>query len=185
MSNSHSDDNELLEKIKTGDQVAFTTFYNKYYDPIYIVIYNIVKNKDVADDLISVAFTKAYLRSSTYINQISPYMWLKTIATNTAIDFLRKNKKETNNKYVDDEANYIQLSSSDYYSPERILEYEETQNTVSNAMMKLKSRHREVLEKKFAGLTYKQIAEETGVSEAIVKSSLNKARTKLKKLINL
>lgn len=53
----------------------------------------VVKNTDIADDLTSVVFTKAYEKLSMYTQHISFNMWLKTIAVNASIDYIRRNKK--------------------------------------------------------------------------------------------
>jgi len=51
---------EAIELAKTGSQKAFTLLYNTYYRVVYFNVYNIVKNKDVADDLTSETFLKAF-----------------------------------------------------------------------------------------------------------------------------
>ena len=77
----------LVEQAKTGSERAFSELYNKYYKTVWFTIYNIVKNRDVTEDLISVVFTKAYMKMDSYTEHISYEMWLKTIAELTAIVF--------------------------------------------------------------------------------------------------
>lgn len=52
---------DLIKQAKEGKQSAFTKLYEKYNRIIYSTIYRIVNNKDAADDLLSVTFTKAFL----------------------------------------------------------------------------------------------------------------------------
>ena len=52
---------DLIKQAKEGKQSAFTKLYEKYKRIIYSTIYRIVNNKDAADDLLSVTFTKLFL----------------------------------------------------------------------------------------------------------------------------
>ena len=51
---------DLVEQAKNGSERAFNKLYDKYYKTMWFTIYNIVKNRDVTEDLISVVFTKAF-----------------------------------------------------------------------------------------------------------------------------
>lgn len=86
---------DLIKQAKEGKQHAFTQLYNRYHRIIYNTIYNIVHNKDVTDDLVSVTFTKAFFKIASYVNHISFEMWLKTIAINSSIDYIRRTKKRS------------------------------------------------------------------------------------------
>lgn len=68
---------DLIEQAKKGSQKAFSELYYRYKSNIWYTILNVVKNTDVADDLTSIVFTKAYEKLSTYVNHISFEMWLK------------------------------------------------------------------------------------------------------------
>ena len=100
----------LVEQAKNGSERAFSELYNKYYNTVWFTVYNIVKNKDVTEDLISVVFTKAYTKMDSYTEHVSYEMWLKTIAVNSSIDYIRRMKNEKLNNYIDDEETTIQLS---------------------------------------------------------------------------
>ena len=104
------DEDLLIQQAKLGKQDAFTELYDRHHKLIRYIIYDIVKNEDVADDLLSVTFTKAFSRLESYVNPISFEMWLKTIAINSSIDYIRRMKKEKANYWIDDDANSLQLS---------------------------------------------------------------------------
>ena len=84
----------LVEQARNNEERAFTTLYNKYYTTVWFTVYNIVKNRDVTEDLISIVFTKAFKKLDLYTEHISFEMWLKTIAVNSSIDYIRKMKNE-------------------------------------------------------------------------------------------
>lgn len=173
----------LVEQARNGSQKAFSELYNTYKKTIWWTAYKIVKNIDVADDIVSIVFTKAYEKLDTFTNHISFEMWLKTITINTAIDYVRKNKKEQLNSYIDDEDNNIQLNGLDT-SPEENLIGEQTAIIIDDCIKRLKYSHRRLIELRLEGKSYQQIAEQLALPVDSVKSCLSNARKRLKQLIN-
>lgn len=173
----------LVEQAKTGSVRAFNTLYNKYEKTVWFTVYNIVKNRDVADDLVSVVFTKAYMKMESYTEHVSYEMWLKTIAVNSAIDYLRKMKNEKLNNYIDDEETTIQLSDVEK-SPEEDLIIKEKLKLTLEAIPTLKKQYRELIQSRIEGMSYKDIAEKLAIDELTVKSNLNKARQILRQKIS-
>lgn len=170
---------DLVEQAKQGSQKAFSKLYNKYKTDIWYTIMGVVKNTDVADDLTSVVFTKAYEKLSMYTQHISFNMWLKTIAVNASIDYIRRNKKEQLNNYVDEDENPIQLSALER-SPEEDLILKEKLDIVLQTIPTLKKKYRDLINARIDGMSYKEIANKLAMNELAVKGDLNKARQKLK-----
>lgn len=174
---------DLVEQAKNGSERAFNKLYDKYYKTVWFTVYNIVKNRDVTDDLISVVFTKAYMKKESYVDHISYEMWLKTIAVHTSIDYLRKMKNEQLNNYIDDDEYTIQLSDvAD--SPEDDMIIKEKLKLTLEAIPTLKKKYRDLIQARMEGLSYKDIAEKLAMNELTIKSNLNKARQLLKQKIN-
>lgn len=170
---------DLIEQAKKGSQKAFSELYYRYKSNIWYTILNVVKNTDVADDLTSIVFTKAYEKLSMYTQHISFNMWLKTIAVNASIDYIRRNKKEQLNNYVDEDENPIQLSALER-SPEEDLILKEKLDIVLQAIPTLKKKYRDLINARIDGMSYKEIANKLAMNELAVKGDLNKARQKLK-----
>ena len=173
----------LVEQARQGSEKAFNQLYYTFKKTIWWTAYKIVHNIDVADDIVSMVFTKAFTKLDTYTQHISFEMWLKTITLNTAIDYIRRNKKEQLNSYIDDEDNTIQLQELDR-SPEENYINQQNVEIIKDCMSRLRKRHRDLIQMKLDGLTYQQIAEKLAMPEATVKGSLNKARQRLKELFN-
>ena len=57
----------LVNDAKQGSVRAFTSLYNKFKSNVWVTIFNVVKNSDVADDLTSIVFTKAHSKLDTYV----------------------------------------------------------------------------------------------------------------------
>lgn len=174
---------DLVEQAKNGSERAFSKLYKQYYNTMWFTIYSVVKNRDVTEDLISVVFTKVYEKLSSYTEHISFNMWVKTIAVNTAIDYIRRMKNEKLNNYIDDEENTFQPTSVEK-SPEEELALKETLELTLRTIPTLKKQYRELLQSRIDGLSYKEIAEKLALDELTVKGNLHKARNVLKKKIS-
>ena len=174
----------IVNDAKAGKQLAFTKLYNKYYGLIRYVVYDILRNNDATDDVVSTAFTKAFLKIDTFVDNISFETWRKTIAINCSIDYIRQMKSENSNMYIDDDVCYIQLDSTDS-SPEDKLIQQENINKINNAYETLRPFYRNLIDMKVnKGLSNEQIGNEMGLSSVQVRDHLYDARVRLKKLIN-
>ena len=173
----------LVEQAREGSEKAFNTLYNNYYKTVWYTANNVVHNSDAADDITSMVFTKVYLKLQSYTNHISFEMWLKTITVNTAIDYIRRNKKEQLNNYIDDEESKIQLSGLEH-SPEDNMIFQQNINIVMECIPRLKKKYRDLIYARLDGKSYQQISQELAIPEATVKTCLNKARQRLKQLFN-
>lgn len=173
----------LVEQAREGSERAFTKLYNNYQKTVWYTALNIVHNTDAADDITSMVFTKVYTKLDTYTQHISFEMWLKTITVNTAIDYIRRNKKEQLNNYIDEEDSTIQLHGLDN-SPEDKLIFQQNVDIVMECIPRLKKRYRDLIYARLDGKSYQQISEELAIPEATVKTCLNKARQRLRQLFN-
>ena len=175
---------EAIELAKVGSDKAFTYLYNTYHNSIYSNIYNIVKNKDVADDLLSETFLKAFKNINTFTKDISFEMWLKTIANHHSIDFIRSGKKSQNNIYIDDD----QLSEfiySDYTNPEKELIKKEEYTVFEKALKTISPRPRSVLIYRYKdGLSYQEIADKLQLNIGTIKHYIHRYKAKLIENIN-
>lgn len=170
----------LIDQAKEGKQLAFTKLYNRYYNTVRYVIYNIVRNIDVADDLTSIAFTKAFTKIEKYVDNISFEMWLKTIAINTAIDFIRKSRNEKND-YVDDDSCLYEFTDETFGTPEtNAISKQEIGYLYDKLIPSLRYKDRELLRLRFIeNLSYREIASSLKIQEEAVKSQLAKAKKRL------
>ena len=173
----------LVEQAREGSEKAFNTLYNNYYKTVWYTANNVVHNSDAADDITSQVFTKVYLKLKSYTHHLSFEMWLKTITVNTAIDYIRRNKKEQLNNYIDEEDSTIQLSGLEH-SPEDNLIFQQNINIVMDCIPRLKKKYRDLIYARLDGKSYQQISEELAIPEATVKTCLNKARQRLREMFN-
>jgi len=90
--------NTLVEQFKQKDEKAFSSLYNMYSDSMLGVIFNIVKDTAIAEEVMQDVFIKAWNNSSSYSAKKGRFFtWILNIARNAAIDKIRsKTYKESN-----------------------------------------------------------------------------------------
>jgi len=81
---------QLVKRFQQKDTSAFETLYNMYSDSMHGVIYNIVRNDDIAQELMQDVFVKVWQKSDTYSSKKGRFFtWILNIARNAAIDKTR------------------------------------------------------------------------------------------------
>lgn len=171
---------DTIEQARLGSQKAFTRLHEIYHHTIWVCLMSVVHNVEVANDLTSVVFVKMFEKLSLYTEHISFEMWLKTIAINTGIDYIRRMKKEKLNNYIDDEESGIQISEESK-SPDEDMILKEELDLTMKILPTLCKKDRDLINARIEGLSYKDIAAKYNMSEISVKSDLNKARRRLKR----
>ncbi|UOK41310.1 MULTISPECIES: RNA polymerase sigma factor [Flavobacterium] len=90
---------ELLPLIYKKDDKAFTLLYDMYAKSLFGVIYNLIKDKEEAEDVLQDVFVKIWKNIETYNeNKGRFYTWILNIARNSAIDKLRSKNFINNQK---------------------------------------------------------------------------------------
>jgi RNA polymerase sigma-70 factor, ECF subfamily len=84
----------LIERLQSHSQEAFSALYDNYAPSLLGVIFNIVKDRDEAEDLLQDSFIKIWRSIRQYESGKGRlFTWLLTICRNTALDYLRKRGK--------------------------------------------------------------------------------------------
>ncbi|MGB5419196.1 RNA polymerase sigma factor [Algibacter sp.] len=92
----------LIEKFKQKDEKAFEKLYNMYSNSMHGVIYNIVRDHDIAAEVMQDVFIKAWHKADSYSAKKGRFFtWILNISRNAAIDKTRskafKNSKQNLN----------------------------------------------------------------------------------------
>ncbi|EAR13053.1 RNA polymerase ECF-type sigma factor [Polaribacter irgensii 23-P] len=83
----------LILQFQQKDQKAYEKLYNMYCDSISGVVYTIVKNSDVTQEITQDVFIKAWDKAETYSSEKGRFFtWILNIARNAAIDYTRSKK---------------------------------------------------------------------------------------------
>ena len=105
---------ELVTKFQQKDQKAFEQLYNMYGESMHGVIYNIVRDNDLAEEIMQDVFIKAWNNSATYSAEKGRFFtWILNIARNAAIDKTRSKAFKNSKKNLDAEYFVDILQTSD------------------------------------------------------------------------
>ena len=156
-------DEMLVSEYRFGNNAAFEVLLNRHKERIFNYIYNIVKNRDLSDDIFQETFFKAIttIRQGGYADTGKFVSWLTRIAHNLVIDHYRKSAAD---KVVsnDDEMHPNAYSSAALYDnnvQDSIL-YEDTLNELETIMNELPAAQREIVFLRFyKNMSFKEIAE--------------------------
>ncbi len=171
------EDFDLVLAAQKGNSESFGRLYDIYIKKIYDFIYYKTLNKDVAEDITSLVFLKAWDKIAQFKNG-SFAAWLYMIARNSVIDHYRQQKVNVNIEDCWDIAD-----KNDFLGQvDQNLNIE----IIREAMKCLKNQEREVLIMRFwLGLSFKEIAERLDKSEGAIKMTLGRSLKILKTKIPL
>ncbi|MDP4188035.1 MAG: sigma-70 family RNA polymerase sigma factor [Bacteroidota bacterium] len=186
LSDKAQKDFELVMQALDGDQKAYAVLMDHYRDAIYFMLLKMVNNPSDAEDLTIEAFGKAFNNIKQYTPNFAFSTWLFKIATNNAIDFMRK-KKASNLplEHTNENEETIPISvNSDLPDPEENLIIKQKVKLMRNVVLKLKPRYRKLIELRyFQELSYEEISDELDLPIGTVKAQLFRARELLYNII--
>ena len=164
-----------------GESDLQTQFIQQNLRRIFLLIYRIVGNVDDAQDLTQETFIKALQRQGQLKDLDKAASWLSRIASNTAIDFLRKNKKFA----FSDVNELIESRRSTLDSPEQTLLRGERKLQLDGGLAELTVRERTaLLLRDVEEMPAEQVAAQMNCSMATVRSHIANARIKFKRYLD-
>ncbi|NLW16382.1 MAG: sigma-70 family RNA polymerase sigma factor [Firmicutes bacterium] len=175
-------DQKLMQKAKKGDHSAFAELVDKYRDKIYAYLYRMVGNREDALDLAQETFLRIYsnLRHFKLGRPFKP--WLYRIATNLAIDFLRRRRPTValDAPIADDESLRLELVEQGP-GPAEQHERAELAAYLAQKVAELPPNYRSVILLRHGhDLSYQEIADILQVPVSTVKTRLFRAREALR-----
>jgi len=183
-----TDDRELVERFKNGDEGAFKQLVLKYQKKVYMIVYAMISNHQDTLEVSQEVFLRVFRHLPAFEGTSSFYTWLYRITVNLCIDYYRR-KRIKAYEYDDtlshgatqaEEDVYPLVSSASRDTPTGRLLREELGQKIREAMDKLPPKHRLVFVlREEEGLSYEEIADVVGVPVGTVMSRLFHARRKL------
>jgi RNA polymerase sigma factor (sigma-70 family) len=144
---------------------------NMYADNVYRFILKNLKNEEDAKDVVQSSFEKMWVNRET-VENTKCKSFLFTVAYNTMIDHIRKNKRIV----LKEDFNETALGSSN--------QRQNTKRILQEALSRLNERDRSlVMLKDYEGYNYVEIGEITGLNESQVKVYLHRARLQLREYL--
>jgi RNA polymerase sigma-70 factor, ECF subfamily len=168
---------DLVARARAGDQEAFRLLFVRFSRPVFQFIYQLVSQRDLADELTQETFVRAYRNLNQLRNDSRFSTWLFGIGHNVVREFLRSRQRQTES--LSEEINQSEDVRS--ISPvEGVLE-KELNLAIEKALQELDEERRAIFVLKvFQQRSYQEIVEITGFSVAKIKTELHRARLKLR-----
>ena len=151
------EDAVLVERLRSRDPDAMGELYDRYSRITYSLIYRVVRNQSIAEDLVQETFIRVWNRMQGFDHQKGALgSWILTVARNRSIDYLRSvdGRMTANSLEVEKMENPAMFSSmeSEIMNMDRV-------RSLKTAFEKLEANHRLVLELAyFEGMSQTEMA---------------------------
>ena len=163
----------LVGLAKTGDHEAFAVLVEQYYRMVSILAYQKVKNRTDAEDLVQESFVRAF-RALDSLREAEKFGgWLYHITLKICLDHLRKRDRHDAPLRLDE---IPQTGSSSETPGIAVLEQQEEQTKVSDAIASLPEKYRVVVTLRFVEKkSYREIAELLGEPDGTIANRIHRA----------
>lgn len=165
----------IIELLQERNEKAISLLYEHYGDTLYGVALKVVRDEELAQDVLQESFVKIWKKSDSYDStKAKLFTWLFRITRNTAIDKLRSVNTKSDRE--------IQMDVSDVYNlgidsirPEFM--------DVKENLDKIESKYQVVLDALFfQGMTQQEASDELDIPLGTIKSRLKIGLRELKKI---
>jgi len=178
-------DSELIRAYRGGDEQAFEILLTRHQERVYTKINFIVRDSELANDLFQDTFIKVVrlLKEGKYIEEGKFLPWILRIAHNMAIDHFRRNKKMKMVRSRDEMDVFAKIDTGDSHVEDLLVE-DQIHIDVRRLIDELPVDQREVVRMRmYDNLSFKEIAEKTGVSINTALGRMRYAVINLRKIV--
>lgn len=180
-------DEQLVRAYAEGGNEAFDVLLRRHQDRIFNYILRIIKNEDIANDIFQDTFVKAIqtIRQGRYTENGKFPAWISRIAHNLIIDYYRQEKSENHQSADLDEIDVLNRKELCEDTIEDVMVHNQIRNDVKYLIEELPELQREVLKMRYyQNLSFKEIAEATGVSINTALGRMRYAILNLRRIAN-
>lgn len=174
-------DHELIVLLQKEDRIAFRELYNRYVKQLHFFILRTSKSPALAEDIVHDVFLKIWENRSQIRTDHAFKSYVFTIARNQLLNLLKRVKNES---YILDEI--MKHTVPAVNTTELQLNFNESNSIIQEAIDKLPPQSKAIFNRcKIEGKSYKQVAEEMGITEGTVNTQMVRALKSIKKYILL
>ncbi len=181
-------DQEVVTEARRGREAAYRELVRRYEAPVFSLIFRMVRDRELAEDLAQETFIKVLNAIGSYKPEFKFSSWVFKIANNTAIDHLRRRELDTLS--IEDsphaatpeavEATTLQLGSPDESPLDRVVALE-LGGEIERAIAGLRPEYRScIMLRHVEGRAYEEISEILGLPLGTVKTYIHRARHELR-----
>lgn len=180
-------DQDLVKLYINGNETVIEELLRRHKSKIYTSIYLLVKDQYLAEDIFQDTFVKVIntLRSGRYNEEGKFLPWVMRIAYNLLIDYFRREKRAPTITSADgtDVLNFLQIYEE---SAEDVMLRQQTHVDLRRMIQQLPDEQKEVLiMRHYADISFKEIADLTGVSINTALGRMRYALSNLRKMMNV
>ena len=179
-------DNALISAYLQGDEYAFEVLVTRYQNKLVNYLNRLIHDYEMAVDLAQEAFIRVYRNANRYKGEYQFSTWLYRIATNLAIDEMRRRERKGRFFFYNVKESFQQddgtRSLPDLrYSPEKSLDLTEKLERLQAAIDSLPEKYRfAFILKEVQELSYQEISNVLRISLGTVKSRVHRAKILLR-----
>ncbi len=184
-------DADVVALAQRGREAAYRELIRRYERPVFSLVFRMVRNRELAEDLTQDTFIKVLQHVDRYRPEFKFSSWLFKIANNVAIDHLRRRQLDTvsmdgsPHAMTSDavESTSFDVSANDESALDR-LEAKELGTAIETAIAQLRPEYRAcILLRHVEDRSYEEIAATLDLPLGTVKTYIHRARHELRGLL--
>ena len=184
-------DADVVALAQQGREPAYRELVRRYERPVFSLVYRMVRDRELAEDLTQDTFIKVLTHIEKYRPEFKFSSWLFKIANNVAIDHLRRRQLDTVSMEGSPHATTTDLAEATSFelatqgeSPLQELEARELGSEIERAIARLRPEYRAcILLRHVEDKSYEEIAATLDLPLGTVKTYIHRARHELRKLL--
>ena len=182
-------DRLLVDRFKGGDASAFDEMVSRYWDRIFSMVNQLLRNPQDAEEVTQDAFIRAHRGLANFRGESAFSTWLYQIATNLARNrywYWWRRKRDKSVSFdapmgPDNDTTLAEMIPAEVETPDDITVSREFVARIGKGMERLGTKHREILVlRNIKNMSYEEIAQVLGISVGTVKSRIARARESLR-----
>ena len=184
-------DADVVALAQQGRDAAYRELVHRYERPVFSLVYRMVRDRELAEDLTQDTFVKVLSHIDKYRPEFKFSSWLFKIANNVAIDQLRRRQLDTismDGSPHAASAEAVEASSFDVAVAQESaldeLEARELGSAIERAISSLRPEYRScIMLRHVEGRSYEEIAATLDLPLGTVKTYIHRARHELRKAL--
>ena len=181
-------DQDVVLRARSGQDAAYRELIRRYERPVFALLFRMVRDRELAEDLAQETFVKALNAIESYRPEFKFSSWIFKIANNAAIDHLRRRELDTlsldGSPHAETpeamQATALQIGARQE-SPLDTVEAKELGSAIEAAIGSLRPEYRScILLRHVEGRAYEEIAEMLNLPLGTVKTYIHRARNELR-----
>ncbi len=181
----HADDSELIAAVAEGNSQALEVLYDRYAAMVYRLALRMLKNPELAEDLVQEVFWRVWRRSASFARERGRVaQWLFGIAHNLCIDELRRQRSRPLPVYEETDNPIIQQLIDEHMDVPAAAWATEQRRVIVDALSELPLSQRQAIELAyFGGLSHQEIATQLNRPLGTIKTRVRLGLQKLGSLL--